>query len=231
MGRMTAMLQRGCGRSFRLAGAVVVLMSGVLLSASAQATELSLVSGLYRGENNKVNGASASKKSTIDLGARLSQPLDGHIYWYGGAQLAQKTYDRGDAPKAPSDSSSIALSGGIRYYFNKLSENVSPYAEGGASFKDVKDATISSTGFDETESSGLYYSAAFGMRLNLQKEFFVDLASQLFESALMATDKVETTTYGQATTTKVERRRNELYVSSFNDNAFAKVTVALGMRF
>ncbi len=199
-------------------------------ASPAEATELSLVSGLFRNESYKTNGNDAGSKTTIDLGTRVSAPLDGRIYWLAQGDLSLKNYSKGDNAAAPSSSTGIVLGGGLRYYFLKLAEHVEPYGNLIGEVRSSKDATPESGGYKETEKNGLYYHADFGIRLSLQKEFFVDFEVPLFDSALFATEKSGTTTFGPPkVSTTSETKRTELFAQSAGSlNDFK---VALGMRF
>lgn len=223
------MQQKLCSQFFKVA--VAGFFS---LSATAQAAEVSLLSGFYRSEDDKVEKASAGGKTEISVGGRFSEPIQGHLFWFGQGDLALRSYRKGDRPAAPGDSTSLTATGGVRWYFNKLSEVISPFAEGYGAFQNDKDATFRGNGFSETEKNGLYYGASFGIRFSLQKEFFVDFSTNLFESALFATEKTEETSVSTAngttttTTTTSEHKKTELYV---NSRGFLQLmTVGLGMR-
>lgn len=196
----------------------------------AQAAELSLVSGFFRTEEREVADADAGKKTTIDVGGRFSEQLDGQLFWFGQGMLTLKSYDKGDVGDAPSDSTSLNAGGGIRYYFAKLSENVSPFAYGVALFKNEKDGSATGVSIEETETNGLFYGAHFGIRLGLGTDFFVDFETQLFESALFANETTETETVTATGTTKSqdETKKTELYVNT--TGALQSCVIALGMR-
>ncbi len=203
---------------------------GLLFSVSALAAELSLVSGFYRTESTESGGQDTGKKTVMDLGARFGEVVEGPLYWFGEGGISLKSYSRGAASVAPDSSTGLAVGGGLRYYFEKLSESWSPYGLAFGKVQSVKDATYSSSGFTETDKNGLYYGAHFGIRLSLQKEFFIDFETPLFESALFATEKEDVTTYGSPNTkSELTKKKSELYVNS--TGAFENVQVALGMRF
>jgi hypothetical protein len=215
----------------RRSGILLVAMGALTAAAPAlQAAEISMVSGLYKSESDTAADTDVGKKQTIEVGLRFADPIDHGLYWFVQGDLQMKSYDKGDNSSAPSDSTGLALNGGLRYYFNKLGENISPYAEGALTYKDTKDAAQGVNQYTESEQNGLYYSGSFGIRFNLAREFFMDLQTQLFESALFATETAKTTALngGQSTTTKTETKRTELYIASTGPLA---AQVALGMRF
>jgi len=213
----------------------LLAVAPLLLTAAAPALagELSLVSGFYRSEKSKIDGDDAGKESTIDIGGRFADLFDTRTQWFAQGLLTMKSYDAGKNDKAPSDSTSLALGGGIRYYFNKMAEDVTPFAYGLAQYKNQKDAEQNTTGFSESESNGLFYGAAAGIRLGIDADFFMDLETTLFDSALFATDETETTSVnpanGQTTKVKRETSKTELYLNT--SGAFQNVLVALGWRF
>lgn len=212
----------------RAVAVTVIALTGV--TQVAQAAEVSLVSGLYRTESNESGGVDAGKKTTIDAGGRWSDQLDSQMFWFGQGMLTMRSYDKGDLAEAPSSSTSLSLGGGVRYYFTKLSESISPFAYGIGQYKSEEDGELG-TGV-EHETNGLFYGASFGIRLSLGTDFFVDLETPLFESALFATTKTTTpTTSGTPpTTTNVESesKKTELYVNT--TGALSSVVIAMGMR-
>ncbi len=202
----------------------------LLCAGSARAAELSLVSGFYRTEAAENQGDDAGKKTVIDIGGRFGDVVDGPVFWFAEGGISLKSYTRGTATAAPDSSTGITAGGGLRYYFNKLSESWAPYGLAYGRVQSQKDATYNTGGFTETDKNGLYYGANFGIRLSLQHEFFVDFETPLFTSALFATEKEETTTYGSPNTkSELTKKKTELYVNSAG--AFDSVLVALGMRF
>ena len=202
-----------------------------LQAGAAQATEVSLLSGVYQSESNTLADKDAGKKSTISVGGRVADQLGGspQLCWFGQGNLTLKSYSKGDYPAAPSDSTGLRIGGGLRYYFGKLSENVSPFVYGLGEYRDDKDASFGATGYTETEESGLYYSGSFGIRLNLAQEYFCDLETPLFDSALFGDKKSVTTDAADKKTSKDETKSTDLWVNS--TGAFSAVQVALGMRF
>lgn len=205
---------------------------GLLLAGSAaQAAEISYLSGVYRSEENEVADKDAGKETEISAGGRFSDQLDSRMYWFGQARLTLRSYTKGDVGDAPDDSTSLSLGGGVRYYFNKLSETVAPFAYGLGEYRSEKEGETSGGTPVEHEKNGLYYGAYFGIRLSLGADFFVDIETPLFDSALFATETRETETTdaaGKTTKTKDETKRTELYANT--TGALNSAVVALGMR-
>jgi hypothetical protein len=210
-----------------------VLLASCAVSPLASAAELSFVSGLYKSEKNKVEGSNAGSESTIEAGARVGDALDQHVAWFGQGLLSLKSYSAGSGGKSPDDTTSIALGGGLKYYFPALAEHLTPFAYGMASYENNQDSEYNSSGgFSETDTNGIFYGAAVGLRFGLDNDFFVDLETTLFDSALFATEKTTTTTYdaaGKATKSDSEKTRTELYADT--TGAFQEMKVALGMKF
>lgn len=213
----------------------------VLCVPVAAAAEVSMVSGFYRSEATETTDpasgstVSAGKKSTIDIGGRFADQLDTHMFWFGQGMLTLKSYEKGDVGTAPSDTTSLSLGGGVRYYFGKLSESISPFVYGLGQYKNEQDGEVTTVDAGatavaasvETEKNGLFYGAAFGIRLSLGPDFFVDMETPLFESALFATETEETTPATGAKQTD-ETKKTELYANT--SGALSSVVIALGMR-
>ena len=203
------------------------LLSGPALAAS----ELSLLSGLYRNASYKSGDTNSGSMSDLGLGLRFAQPIQGRLYWFTQGNLDLRGYSKGSAAGAPSNSVNLEAGGGIRYYFDKLSDRVEPYVLAGGLFRTDKVATQNGQGYTEVDKNGLYYHADFGIRFSLQKEFFVDFEVPLFESALFATEKTINAVYSGngTTTTSNEKQRFELFAQS--TSPFNGMNVALGLRF
>ncbi len=199
----------------------------VLLAAPARAMELSFLSGLYKSESDKVNGDDAGGKATIELGGRLGGEIDQRFHWFGESNLTLRTYDEGDSGDAPDNSTSLALGGGVRYYFSRFSEFSVPFTAAFARFKTDKNAEQDLTGITETESTGLYYGGRVGIRFGLDQDFFLDLETPLFESALFAQEKTELTTPA-GVKTKFSKSRTDIYLNT--TGALSSMVVALGLK-
>jgi hypothetical protein len=205
----------------------LVLIGLVALSAQAKAAEISLLSGVYQNEESKLNGDDDGGKSTISLGGRFGDQLDARILWFGRGELVLRSHDAPKGGKAPSSSTSLAVGGGLRYYFDPFSQSVAPYIEGEGSFQSIKDGKGGSAQVTETETNGLFYAAAAGVRVGLDSTFFFDFQAELFESALFATVKSETTTIATNQTTKSETSRTELFGKTFGN--FSDIVIGVGM--
>lgn len=195
------------------------------LSAYSTAAEISLIHGVYKQSEVK-DGLS---KSDISLGGRYSEQFAEHQYWFAQADLSIKTYSGGSP--TPSNSNNLSIAGGMRQYFDRFSERIAPFASAVASFKDKMDATQQLGSVTEVSLSGLYYGADLGMRFSLSTDFFLDLSTPIFESALFATEKTTVKTQdnnGNTTETTQEISHNELYINT--QGAFASLVVSFGMR-
>lgn len=192
--------------------------------------EVSVVSGLYKKESTDNNGQSGGDKSTIQVGGRYSDALSLKLHWYGQADLTLRSYSKNAAGVAPSNASSLNLGGGVRHYFGKISENFATYASAGGSYKSEKIGTFTANTASSLEKNGLYYGAAFGIRLYLGTQFFCDFEAPLFESALFATETetTETSAAGATVTTERETKRTELFATT--EGSLNKVVVSLGMK-
>ncbi len=204
-----------------------LLIGFAALAQTASALEFSMVSGLYRSEKSKLDGDNAGGESTIDVGARVAGPIDLRLHWFGEGAITLRSYEDGKNFKAPDNSTSLRLGGGVRYYFSRFSEFAVPFVYASGHYRNDKKATYDALQTTETEVSGLYYGAATGIRLGLDKDFFLDFETPLFDSALFATEISETT---PATGPKSKRTKShtELYVNT--TGALSSVAVALGLK-
>jgi hypothetical protein len=215
----------------KLRNLAAVLAIG-FMGTPALAADLSMLTGLYKTESNKTGGDESGSKDTIEFGSRYGDKFDGEmVEWFGQGSMILRSYDAGENDLSPSNSTSLRLGGGIRSYFDPLTENVAPFAYILGEYRADKDGTFQSNGYTETEASGLYYSAAIGMRMGLDGTFFVDFETNLFESALRATEESTTVTEvgGVETTTESETTKTELYGDS--SASLATMGISLGMRF
>lgn len=212
----------------------LAVLGAASLSSTSQASELSLLSGVLRTENREVASQDKGRKTEIEFGGRYSDVLDKNIHWFGQGNLALRTFSKGADGLAPDNSTSLSAGGGLRYYFGKLSENIATFAYGLGEFKVDKNGIIDASGQSvTTEKNGLYYGGTFGIRLYLGSDFFCDLETPIFDSALFATEmtRTETKAAGSDEVRSVEDKttRTDLYVDT--TGAFSSIKVAMGLRF
>src|SRR5438309_1213090 len=105
------MLQRNSLLPPRLA-LVPVALCLLVAAPRARAAEVSLVSGLYKSQSDQFADKDYGKKQTVELGARFSDALDQRTYWFVTGLVQMKSYDKGDFPSAPADSTGIQVGGG-----------------------------------------------------------------------------------------------------------------------
>ncbi|MCX6105756.1 MAG: outer membrane beta-barrel protein [Proteobacteria bacterium] len=209
------------------------LLAAGLFCASAPglaSPEVSFLSGAFRNAVYKSNDSTSFSTTQFGAGLRYADRIDGPWYWYAEGALELINYSKSAAPIVPSNTANLGLGGGIRYYFEKLSDRVEPYALASGSFRSEQIATPAANGYTETDKNGLYYRADFGIRISLQKEFFVDFEVPLFDSALFATEKdIQADFSGEGTKSSSEKQRIELFAKS--TGSFNGMNVALGYRF
>ena len=204
------------------------LSAGFLLAAtSAAASEVSFVSGVYRYQATKVDRTDTGSQTNIGAGLRYADPIEGRLFWYAQGDLGLASYTKGSGPSAPSNGVNLNAGGGVRYYFQKLADRIEPYVLAGGNLRNDKLVTYGANSYTQVERNGLYYHSDFGIRLSLQKEFFVDFELPLSESGLFATEK--TTDVTGTTSTTSEKQRIELFAQS--TGPFNGMNVALGFRF
>lgn len=201
---------------------ILLSLNAVLSVNNALAAEVSVVSGLIKNEKSKNKGKDDGGKSTIEVGARYAQPFANNMHWFGQALLALKSYDGPDGGKAPSNSTSIGLTGGVRLYFSEFSQTVQPFLSLSGGYLNDTDASMTV----ETQRSGLYYYGHAGFRFDVDQSFFIELESELFESALWATKKEKSV---QDDSIDKETTETDLYVSTLG--SLNGTTVGAGYKF
>lgn len=196
------------------------------LAHAASALEFSMVSGLYRSESSKTDGVKAGGSSTVNLGTRVAGPIDQQIHWFGEGDLTLRSYSGGANTPAPDNTTSLMLGGGVRYYFSRFAEFAVPFAYGFGRIRNEKEGATTVNETTTTETSGLFYGAAVGVRFGLDKDFFLDLEAPLFESPLFATTTTEKTT--ATGTTKTSTSSTDIYVNT--TGALNSMKIALGLK-
>lgn len=199
------------------------MILATLSFGTLQAIEVGLVSGFYQQEKQKLDGKDNGGKTTISLGARVADAYEGPYSWFVEPRLTMRSFDAPDGGKAASDSTSLALAGGMRWYFPEFSDSWTPFISGMGAIVNEKDANSTM----ETETSGLYYGASGGFRINFHKQLFFDIECAFFESALFATvksDPIDDT----GSEKKSESTETELFVNS--RSSLSKTTFGIGMK-
>ena len=205
-----------------------LLTLSMTITSLATADEISLVQGVFK------NRASPGgfRESTLSAGGRYSQPWDDNIFWYGEAQLGFRTYS-GGGELTPSDSTSIKVGGGARYYFDHYSDRVIPFAMGRVHLARLRDAE-SGRGFQgltERTETGIFYGSDLGVRFSLNDDFFVDIETEVFTSALYSKESNEISRVSQRGIRESKNARGSRSELAFNtSNAFTSMILVIGMR-
>ncbi len=200
-----------------------IILCGLLLQTSAAlAIEVGVVSGFYQHQKQKVDGKNNGGKTTISLGTRVADVYEGPYSWFVEPKLTLRSFDAPEGGKAASDSTSLQLAGGMRWYFPEFSDSWTPFISGQGAIVNEKDATATT----ETETSGLYYGASGGFRINFHKQLFFDIECTFFESALFATVKSDPIDES-GSDKKSESTEMELFVNS--RSSISKTTFGIGM--
>jgi hypothetical protein len=201
---------------------VCVTAAVVLLSSQAFAGEVSLLKGFYQGEKIR----DQLETTNISLGGRFLDSMGGKMAWYVDFSMAIKSYS---APSnEPGNKTDIKGGGGVRMKTPPLAEKIIPYISGGLFYETkTTQPTWSPTTTTWTQDSGIFYDGALGLHILLSSDFFMDLESSMFTSALAgkSVDVTKTPT-GE---TKGETDRTDLFINT--TGAFSATRVALGLKF
>jgi hypothetical protein len=228
--------QRNQGRSagalamkFIASTALVLVVCGSNVGALF-AADVTLVSGFYQKENEKIDGKTKGSISTVSLGGRFSDDLNTDTAWIGQGNLNLRSYTASGGTPTPDNSVGMTVGGGARFYFKPIATAVVPYVDGIATLRSDKSARWNDLGYTQVTKSGLYYGANAGIRAGLGENFFVELELPFFESPLFAVTKTETVEQvGDAKTTSTEENtETALYVRSSANLMDARLGV--GMR-
>ncbi|MEZ4743970.1 MAG: hypothetical protein R3B45_16235 [Bdellovibrionota bacterium] len=190
---------------------LVVLFAVALIPAftTAQAAEISLIKAFY--QSSKVTDGLDT--TNITLGGRYSDYTSAKMAWYGDFALALKSYSADS--NEPGNMTDIHLGGGVRYYFSRMSEKITPYLAGGGYYKsETSKPNWSPASTTWTEEKGIYYRGDVGLRLDFSPEFFFEIEIALFDSPLSAkTSMINKTDAGE---TKVSTDEVYLYADTFS---------------
>lgn len=206
---------------------------GLLVAGSGNAADVAMVSGLFKNESAKIDGTNAGGKTEISAGARYHEDMGSNMAWFGHGGLSLKSYKAPSGGESPDNSTGIALGGGVRWYFSPFSTSAVPFAAAMGSYENDKDVDYqgSSGGFDETESSGLFYAGSGGVRIGMDSRFWVELETMIFKSALYATEKRQgySVVNGQFQAgTKTQTTKTELFAESYAP--LTSTLVSFGMK-
>lgn len=209
---------------------------GVVISLSstmASAHEISLVQGLMQTEKNKnkQTDTNAGGSTTTTVGAVYGNNINGSsgLDYFAGALLRMKSFDAPDGGKAPSNRSSVAFNGGVRFYAPVNSQSLLPFAAAKAEYRQMKDGEILAGGYRETDEDGLYYGVDVGIRGLFAEKYFIDFFIPVFQSALFSTSRKVTRDTNGNVTADTETTKTDLYVDS--DSQLVQIGIGLGMKF
>lgn len=201
----------------------VFILITLLTTVRANSAELSFLHGGFQREKIE----NIYTKTSIGLGARYAMQFSDRMYWYGEGSAEMTSFS---GPLAPDDHTALKAGGGVRYYFDRLSERFVPYAAGLAYLGSEEMTTYSENSVQSIRSMGLFYGAAFGLRWSLTEKFFLDLESKLFTSALFEKQevKVNSRVGNVVTKSSLNNNKTNLYASSFGD--LSNIVLAIGAR-
>ena len=215
--------------SFMVATCFLACIAG---SFPARAADIAMVSGLFKNEEAKIDGTNAGGKTEISFGARYHEDMATSMAWFAHGGLSLKNYKGGKDTKAPDNTTGITMGGGVRWYFTPFSTAAVPFASGMGYYKNDKDVDYQAAGgFSETESNGLFYAGSGGVRIGMDSRFWVELETQIFDSALYATEKTQSKVVVNGEIqdgTKKQTTRTELFVGSFAP--LTSTLVSFGMK-
>lgn len=187
------------------------ILLGVLVSSASYGSEISLLNGFYKAQDND----SSYDSSEISLGGRYLTEFNSKLDIYGQGQVTSTSYS--GTPK-PDNLTSLELEVGVRKTLTAFSERILPYLSTGIGILNDKSVGIDGATLEHTKRSGIVYNGKVGVKVKLGQNYFLDLETALFNSNLMVTDK----------TGDVENKKTEIFASTGNSNIFDNAVVAIG---
>lgn len=207
----------------------------LIVSNSLVAAEISFFSGGLKSTKDE-QGTAEVKSQEISFGLTYEEAMGGNLAWFASAEMGTVSYS-GDSDL--DDATNFALGGGVKHYFDKISDTFVPYLSAYGRFVSNKEPVVANT---EKEETGIYYGINTGLKMYLGglSEFQMDdlisflyIDLNLMESALSASEKETTTTRdptsGEVRKNEEERSRTELYIDTAN--AFTEIKVGFGLKF
>ncbi len=201
---------------FAVTSVAIAVLAGTVVASDAQAADVTMVSGFYQKENQKIDGKTKGSISKISLGGRFSDDLNTNTAWIGEGDLNMRSYTASGGVPTPDNSVGLTVGGGVRYYFKPIATAVVPYAAAMAWIKNDKEASYTDTGYTQTSTSGVFYGANAGIRAGLGDNFFVELELPFFQSPLFSVTKTEKVDQigGSKSTATDENTETALFVQS-----------------
>lgn len=202
------------------------ISSFLSITHAANASEVSFVQGLYK-DFEHTGGV---RESVIAAGGRYSEQFHEKAFWFGEVGLSNKAYSGGSV-YTPDDSLGFKFAGGARYYFDRYNDHVVPFAVGFSALLREEEVVTDSMSVQEVSETGLFYGGDIGVRLSLNTDFFIDLESSIFRSALYSNTKTKTHSKrpdGRYDVKNSSRKKRELFADT--NKAFSNLVISLGMR-
>ena len=188
---------------------VLLTTVSLIVSASGFRGEVSGAGGLYKSQSRKLDGVKADTATSFEIEARYAEPYEDDLYYFSDIGVYLRSYDAEAGFTSPSSSTGIILGAGGRWHLPLMNEFWAPIILARVFYSNDSVGVVGTGG--EIGKNGIYYSGAVALRLTLIQGYFIDFESELFESALFATEK--NTTGG----VEVETSKFELYASTEKD--------------
>ncbi len=222
-------LKRLSGITFNERGvqASSLLLFAAMSGSNLFAADVTLVSGFYQKESNKIDSQSVGSTSTISLGGRFSDDLTESVAWLGEANVKMRSYTAAAGRVTPDNGVGLSVGGGARNYFKAFTAGVVPYVSGMATIVSDKASIWTSSGYVQTSKTAILYGASAGIRAGLGGNFFVELDLPIFESPFFAVTKTET--FVQAGTAVTSSSQESTETAIFVDSTAKLMNARLGL--
>ena len=146
------------------------------------------------------------------------------MFWYADTMINYQNFNA--TTPNPSNGLSFSLGGGVKYYFDRFNERLAPYGNLYSHLISKTQTIQASTNVTQNRLTGLYIAAGWGLRVSLNRDFFIDLEGIIVHNPL----------YGILTTTSIseetkKRSNRSVYNFSIDDGSpVSLATIAFGMR-
>ena len=227
---------------FNFTGALgAAALAATLASQQLQASDVSLVSGVYQQASTEVQNDNKTGKTSLEVGGRFTNAMDASTSWLLEARFSSIHYDAAKGQSDQPSDNSIAIAGGVRWYFQNVGEKVRPYFQGrfglkNDSYTDATDVTTPASGTTAAttasvstkhDNTSLFYASDIGLMMDVSKSLFFSFELSLFESSIYGVDK--TTTGEDASKSETKTTHLQLYAKSYG--GLTSTIVGIGMKF
>lgn len=196
------------------------LLAIVTCTSPLFCNEISFIRG---GPTARYNEGSFNQ-SNFYIGGRYGQQFASNMFWFTESTLNNE--NNNSLTSTPSNNTSFSLGGGLRYYFDRFNSRIAPYSNVYSQLISKKQLIKRANQTVLAKLNAIYIAAGWGLRISLNKKFFVDVEGLIFQHPVFGVHNEKSISEANLE----ESRKFVLLSTEDAGQAINSLTLAFGLR-